>query len=430
MKVTRPNQSRSFGLLHITEEIQVLDSQCGLNGTGVVENGSGKEEAVYFSNETLEEVLAQTVIVVPCKDETLEVIRGVVSKIPAPCLVILVSNSERGVDDDQYLQQVEMLKTFGASSGQQILAIHQKDPRAARAFQASGMTELLDSKDGTIRNGKGEGMLLGIAVASAFRDTHRYIGFVDADNFDGDSANEYCKAFAAGFAMCPSPDVEHSMVRLRWASKPKLREDGHYEFVTEGRCSRIVNSWLNKLFTPTESNSFVSTGNAGEHALTIDLALKLRMAAGYAIEPYHFIDLLERGHLAVNRNGVSAQLLDKPVRILQIRTRSPHYHQSGGPEHIRKMWAAGLGAIYHNLAQYETIPGSASGGISQLRQDIHKFAAENGGIQHPTGELPRPRIYPALGDANMAKFRDVMEAGSVPTTLAVVGLGAKGQFGV
>ncbi|KAL2255460.1 hypothetical protein VTK26DRAFT_3351 [Humicola hyalothermophila] len=463
MKLTRPRRSRSFGLLHIVEEIKILRH---LNGAGVAEDEGGSEiegegdgEAVWFSKEKLDWILSQTVIIVPCKDEELDVIRGVISKIPACCLVILVSNSEGG-PNDQYLQQVKMLRTLCRSSRRQFLAVHQKDPRAALAFRASGMTELLDPADGLIRNGKGEGMLLAIAVAAAFSPgRRRYVGFIDADNFDGNSAHEYCRAFAAGFAMCPPPEQEHSMVRLRWASKPKVRADGQLEFVPEGRCSQIVNSWLNRLFGPGRTNTtttnnnnnnnninnddddtmpLVSTGNAGEHAMTMDLALKLRMAAGYAIEPFHFADLLERGYLSVLQPGAqqrqplntcnhskapAAQPLQKPVRVLQIRTLSHHYHRPSGPDHIRRMWAAGLGAIYHNLAPYQGMPGSGPGGVSQLRRDMHQFAAEHGGVSHATGELPRPRIYPALEDADMDAFRGVMQASSLPTTLVVLGLG-------
>jgi mannosyl-3-phosphoglycerate synthase len=365
------------------------------------------------------------VIVVPCKGEELEVIRGVISQIPSPCLVILVSNSERGGDDktDKYMQQVAMVKTF---RGRQILAIHQKDAAAAQAFGAAGMSELCDSKDGTIRNGKGEGMLLGIAIASAFCPGRRYIGFVDADNLYPDSVNEYCRAFATGFALSPSPELEDTMVRLRWASKPKVR-NGEMVFVTEGRCSRIVNSWLNKLFVPTEGHGtpgtdkgLVTTGNAGEHALTMGLAMKLRMAAGYAIEPFHFVDLLERAHLAVSGDTSEKHAtgtgpkkhprhLDRPVRVLQIRTASPHFHRASDDDHIRRMWASGLGSIVHGLSPYRSMPGSDDDSITKLREGIQKFAADEDGIDEATGELPRPRIYPALEDIDMARFREVLE---------------------
>lgn len=434
MRLTRPTRGRRFGMLHIAEEARVLELDAHVQGgrdgkgSGCMAEADGSD-TVCYSMDTLNTVLAEMVIVVPCKDEDLSVIRGVISAIPAPCLVILVSNCKRG-DDDQYIQQVAMAKGFGGY-GRQILAIHQKDLMASAAFRAAGMSELADPVQGTIRNGKGEGMLLGIALASAFCPERRFIGFVDADNFHAGSVNEYCKAFAAGFAMSPSPELEDTMVRLRWSCKPKMR-NGRLDLVTEGRCSKIVNSWLNKLFTPcsnqrngghkgpanTDANSpFVTTGNAGEHAMTMNLALKLRMAAGYAIEPFHFIDLLERGHLkhpgekqqAVAPNGTLSPL-DKPVRVLQVRTLSPHFHRASGDEHIRRMWATGLGSVYHGLAPYRSMPGSNDGSISKLREEVHSFAVERGGIDGAKGELPQPNIYPALENIHMARFREVLES--------------------
>ena len=459
MRLTRPVWSRSYGQLRIFDEIRVveLDSfgQCPftIDGNGDVRDSNGYEdnETVTFSHQSLDKVLLNMVIVVPCMDENLDIIRNVIAAIPASCAVILVSNSPW----DEYLLQVDMLRKSFSRTRRLMVSVHQKDAAAAAAFAASGMKKLLDPADGTIRSGKGEGMLLAIAVAATFFPEHRYVGFVDADNFNPGSVSEYCRAYAAGFAMSADPEVEHSMVRLRWASKPKFR-NGEFEFVSEGRCSRVVNQWLNKLFNPKaeqysnqqrrrsssvvsptndathggDLKPFVSTGNAGEHAMTMELALKLRVAAGYAIEPFHYVDLLERACF-MQRQGIErssdcvkrlslsgiarssalphAQPLQKPVKILQIRTLNPHFHRPSGPEHIRRMWAAGLGAIYHNLAPYSQISGVETANICQLRQDMHVFAVENGGVNEETGELPRPRVYPALEQANLELFREMMK---------------------
>ncbi|KAK3301792.1 glycosyltransferase family 55 protein [Chaetomium strumarium] len=456
MRLTVPAKSRSFGLLHIAEEVRVLelDGQDPGGKMGETKVGQDQNEKASDANTlclmrtTLDKVLSKMVIVVPCKDETLSVIKSVISAIPSSCLVILVSNCERGERDrDLYMQQVEMVKAF-ARQGRHILAIHQKDPAAAAAFKAAGMLDLVNPSDGTIRNGKGEGMLLAIAVAAAFSRTRRYIGFVDADNLHPSSVNEYCRAFAAGFAMSLAPDRENTMVRLKWASKPKMR-NGRIELVAEGRCSKVVNPWLNRLLMACGGNSgprgmsdtdkdkgFITTGNAGEHAMTMDLALKLRMAAGYAIEPFHFVDLLERtqtlsvsGKAAAKQNhtakgtadtGSSAAAsragagiktpkpLDKPVRVLQVRTLNPHFHRSTDDDHITSMWAAGLGSIYHGTASYRHIQNSDGGPISKLRRELDAFAVERGGYDKETGELPRPRVYQPLEDMDMAMFREVL----------------------
>ncbi|KAJ4286585.1 hypothetical protein N0V88_007947 [Collariella sp. IMI 366227] len=408
--LTRPLKTRKFGSLEIFEEAKVLELNAQVRDVDT--------NTLQLSKGLLDKILSKTVIVVPCKDEDLAIIRGVISAVPASCLVLLVSNSKRG-HDGQYKQELEIAKAF-SSNGKRVLYIHQKDARAASAFQASGLPEVLNHAGGSIRNGKGEGMLLGIAVAAAFCPDQHYIGFVDADNLNPGSVTEYCAAFAAGFAMSAmsaSPEAEHSMVRLKWASKPKERSNGRFEFVTEGRCSRIVNSWLNKLFAPGFTDTpFITTGNAGEHAMTMGLAVKLRMAAGYAIEPFHFVDMLARGHL-VTPEGTQAHArlcpntlpsLDKPVRVVQIRTLNPHYHRASDDEHIRRMWAAGLGSIYHGLAPYRSVAGSDECALLKLSRDMHDFAATHDGLDQSSGELPRPRVYPALENMDLQVFREVL----------------------
>lgn len=146
---------------------------------------------------------------------------------------------------------------------------------------------------------------------------YRYIGFIDADNYVPGSVQEYCKAFSAGLALA---DADDAMVRINWPAKPKIK-DGRLEFQPSGRCSQIVNRWLNQLLRNLGARAagddvlgddddedeadegvhdnkrgrdHICTGNAGEHAMSMSLALKLRLANGYAIEPFHFLDMFER----------------------------------------------------------------------------------------------------------------------------------------
>jgi mannosyl-3-phosphoglycerate synthase len=507
MRLTRPIEGRHLGQLHIFHEAQVMELDAAMtedtDGNKINDDidapanmGNGNDnnthnDTVSISQARLDAILSKMIIVVPCKDEDISVIRGVVAAIPASCLVIIVSNCDRPVAstmikdvnngsniDDPYAQLVALARRFG-TWGRQVLVAHQKDREAAAAFKAAGITELIGD-DGLIRNGKGEGMLLGIALAAAFAGKDRkYIGFIDADNLYSTSVSEYCRVFAAGFAMGGhgNNSDEDTMVRLRWASKPKIN-NGRLEFVSEGRCSRIVNSWLNGLFSlsgfggtnnSTEGSinantntPLISTGNAGEHSMTLSLAMELRMAAGYAIEPFHYIDLLSRGYLnnAQHIHDPETQLapITKPVKIFQIRTLSPHFHRASDDGHIRRMWAAGLGSIYHGLAPFSKsiFPHrqnrqdstaangitaattstenhgtaiSTSDGITSLRERIHSFATENhirvvlenaangtakakcfqtGILDSATGELPKPRVYPALSTMDVAKFRNMM----------------------
>lgn len=308
----------------------------------------------------LHAIQSRTAIVVPCKDECVERIAGVWAAIPASSLIVLVSGSSAGA----YARERDALDDFCRLTGREGVAVRQRDPEVARALREAGMGELLDADgDGLAYSGKGEGLVIGIALAATARgprrggsvaataeeavhaaahggrgqiggevmaggesvngrhygqcytsidsDTagapgyYKYIGFIDADNFVPGSVQEYCRAFSAGLYLAQAEDA---MVRISWGSKPKVR-DGKLEFKQSGRSSEIVNRWLNSLLRqmdgvsmdagdgPIESGKdagLICTGNAGEHAMTISLALKLRLASGYAIEPFHFLDLWER----------------------------------------------------------------------------------------------------------------------------------------
>ena len=51
---------------------------------------------------------------------------------------------------------------------------------------------------------------------------------------------------------------------------------------------------LNRLLTHYTGyeTEIIKTGNAGEHALTMSLALQLDFASGYGIETNHFVELI------------------------------------------------------------------------------------------------------------------------------------------
>ena len=130
------------------------------------------------------------------------------------------------------------------------------------------MPDLIDD-DGLVRAGKGEAMLIGMALA-AMTGRH-YVGYVDADNYVPGAVHEYCKAYAAGLHLADSP---YSMVRISWHSKPKLR-DGRLFFTRKGRSSMITNEWLNRFLAEYSGfgTEVIATGNAGEHAMSLDLGL-------------------------------------------------------------------------------------------------------------------------------------------------------------
>ena len=145
----------------------------------------GFPQTYAVSSAAREAIHSKMAIIIPTKDEPVDTLKTVLRGIPSSCLIILVSNSKRGAHD-AYKEEVEGLRSFCRKAGNRpALAIHQKDPGAAEAFKAVGMSELLntdDGGDGMIRNGKGEGMLLGLAVAAISCPDRRYVGFVDSDS--------------------------------------------------------------------------------------------------------------------------------------------------------------------------------------------------------------------------------------------------------
>ncbi|KAH8763243.1 mannosyl-3-phosphoglycerate synthase, partial [Diaporthe sp. PMI_573] len=387
----------------------------------------GQQPTEAVSPEAIDAIQSRTAIVVPCKDEPVNRIVSVWAGIPAGSLIIVVSASAQ----DMYDRERDALARFCRDTGRDGISVHQRDEKLAKALSEVGMTGLLGD-DGLVHGGKGEALQShGCAAGDGGRTSYyKYIGFIDADNYVTGSVSEYCKAFSAGFHLASAPDA---MVRINWGSKPKVH-DGEIVFKTSGRSSEVVNRHFNQLLGQlhkTGSCTFsgeacehvendkgdmelhhICTGNAGEHAMTMSLALKLRLAGGYAIEPFHFIDIFDRfagDHMVKSApaslmrephsimSTVSSSLVSTPVgtspcssqvsetraatsfiptssqpapsavdqgllgyspeephvtpkiQILQIRTMNPHFHDTNkGEAHIIRMWMQGLSAMYHS----------------------------------------------------------------------------------
>ena len=71
-----------------------------------------------------------------------------------------------------------------------------------------------------IRDGKAEGMIIGILMAKMHNK--KYVGFIDSDNYFPGAVNEYCKIYAVGFGMASTP---YSNIRISWLYKPKIRNN-------------------------------------------------------------------------------------------------------------------------------------------------------------------------------------------------------------
>lgn len=386
MRIEVPREFERLGAVRIygLQKIYELDA-------GAEAEMSDQNDAVVRSlpAEALYGVQREMAIVVPVKSERLKLIEGVLVGIPNSCLVIVVSNSPREPVDRFFLEQ-ESIANFCRFTRKQVLIVHQRDPVIGAAFAAAGYPELLDDT-GCVRPGKAEGMMIGTVLARMMGK--RYVGFVDSDNYFPGAVNEYIREYAAGFLINGG---DHTLVRISWHSKPKIVEQSLY-FAKWGRSSRHCNRALNRLLSHHTGfeTDIVKTGNAGEHALTLDLAMSIRYAAGYAVEPYHFIDLLEQyGGVFPSEHGDMRRL----VRICQIESRNPHLHADKGDDHVAAMIRGSLATIYHS----RLCPPA-------LQEEIDTELRQGGYLTD--GETLAPvRTYPSMEHLDLGKFAAGVQA--------------------
>jgi len=340
MRLELPARAERFGanLFYNVQKIYELDGGLHLDD----EFSSPFHVIQQIPQQKLYEIEQDLAIVIPVKDERLRVLEGVLSGIPHACLPIIVSNSKRD-PVDRYSMESSMIDTFCRYAKKKYVIAHQRSPELARLFQEGNYPQLLD-EDGLIRNGKAEGMLAGIVLAKLLGK--KYIGFIDADNYFPGAVFEYVRLFAAGFAQSKTP---YSMSRIQWHSKPKIVGSELF-FAKWGRVSRITNQYLNLLlshYTGYETE-ILRTGNAGEHALSMPLALRLDYTTGFSIETYHFVNMMEKfgGVLP----GPFPEVMKAGVEVFQMESRNPHLHDAAkGVEHIREMIEYSLAAMYHSV---------------------------------------------------------------------------------
>src|SRR3954454_11823841 len=388
MRLADSFRSERFGAVRIHELQRVIELDSGAAAEAGRPGLSAGSRIV--GPEALRAVETQMVIVVPCMNETRSVIEGVLSGIPHDCLLVLVSNSDRH-PVDRYEIEAQTVEQFCRLAGRSAITVHQRDPGVAGAFKAAGMSELIDD-GGLVRSGKGEAMLIGMALAAM--TGRRYLGYVDADNYVPGSVHEYCKAYAAGLHLADSP---YAMVRISWHSKPKLR-DGRLFFSRRGRSSEITNEWLNRFLAEYSGfgTEVIATGNAGEHAMSLDLGLKLRLAGGFAVEPYEYLDLFEQFGGVLESS--SPDVMASSVPVLQIETRNPHFHDNKGEEHVQGMRMQALNVLYHSPV---TLPA--------VRQAIVDFMVGQGALGVGE-EPPKERVYPPAGTLDLDLLYDALDA--------------------
>jgi len=449
MLLEMPRHTEIFGSVKVHELQRVLKLD-----SGGFENPRAKD----ISSEELKGVLKRSAIVVPVKNENLNLLDGVLRAIPFDCSIIVVSNSER-VSQDTYKMERELVTNTHDLTQQEILIIHQKDPGLGSAFHEVGYEEILEKekldgkeageeagkeageetgkekKEWLVRDGKSEGMIIGMLLAKSLGKD--FIGFADADNFVPGAVREYVMDFAAGFCMSESP---FSMVRLHWRYKPKVVEDKLY-FKKWGRVSETTNKYLNLLISTCTGfeTGVVITGNAGEHALTTRLADLMCYSTGYTIEPYHFVFLFDKfgpreaeesaekvgaekagaekagaekvgaekaGTEKAGTEKASSEAANAGIEIFQIETLNPHLHEEKGEAHINEMLTGSLRMVYNCRLCNDYVKSKVLAeleGLEALQEDWEARSRWKGKPSH---------IMPPVGRIDVGKFMKVLKSSS------------------
>jgi mannosyl-3-phosphoglycerate synthase len=384
MKLDVPRYTERFGAtsLHGVQRVYELDS-------GFDDGRSMAETLVRIGNDQISDIERKMAIVIPIRGERLRLLEGVLAGVPHDCLVIIVSNSPRQ-PVDRYKLEKDALQQFNKFVGRDAIIMHQRDPAISEALKEAGYASMLDS-DGIVRNGKAEGMILGMLLAKMAGK--EYVGFIDADNYVPGAVNEYVKIFASGIAMSQTP---YTMVRVSWIYKPKMSETGLY-FSKWGRVSELTNQHLNSLisyYTGFETE-VMRTGNSGEHCMSIKLAELLTFSSGYSIEPYEIINVLEEFGGIIPT--IHQDAMDKGVEVMQVETRNPHFHEDKGDDHLKEMVTASLGSIYHS----KICP-------PKLREKILESLRGRGMMDEGQQEPPAPVKIEPFKDIDIRQFAKVL----------------------
>ncbi len=383
MRIEVPTTVERFGAVRIFSMQHIFELDSGSNLPGRDPQKESIQTIRRISNEVLNDIEKRMAIIVPCKQERLKVMRGVLSGIPHDCLIILVSNSNRK-PVDRFRMEQDVFAQFCQFVQRSAVLVHQRDPGLGEAFAAGGYSDLLD-EEGLVQHGKGEGMLIGMALAKL--SGKDFVGFVDADNYVPGAVQEYVKDFAAGLHMAQTP---YSMVRVSWNSKPKVSESRLF-FERWGRASEVTNRFLNLLLSDYTGfgTDIIRTGNSGEHAMTLRLGELLSFAPHFGVEPYQYINMLEMF------GGVHAsphpEVMESGVEIYQIETLNPHFHEDKGDDHVDSMSNTALSTIYNSSIC-----------TSGVKEAIRQHVKEN------EGSLQSQRPYPPLKTLNVKEFFRVL----------------------
>ncbi len=349
--------------------------------------------------ENLHYFLSHTVFVISHKNEKVKTLCEVLWYLPLNSPIIIVTNCQESEREDL----TNELK-LELAHHQRIYLVHQKEEAIARMFEAYGVYHILGN-DGKIIDGKGEGMYIGALCAYQLGYPH-WIIFYDSDNFVPSALLEYTLAMSRLFMSTPFPvlaperettstvmlsaakhlDADLHNVRICWSSKPELN-NGHLDTRVMGRCTRVVSPLFNELLEGWFGmrGYAISSSNAGEQGMTVNTAISLRFSSGFSVETFQLLDLLSHAH---KRNGSAEGII-----LQQYLSKSPHFHEKKGDEHIKKMIEQSLGSFF----QFEeSLPGNVKRQLWKVYDELCL-------------DFVMPSLYPSLQDLQLERIERFMD---------------------
>lgn len=396
MRIELPHSFERLGAARVYDIQRVYELDGGLELDNAFSNPFHVIQQI--PGKVLNDIEKNMAIVLPVKNERLRLLEGVMTGVPHSCLPIIVSNSDLN-PTNRFDMECDMLQNFCRSAKKRYIVAHQKDPDLAKMFLNTPLENILGD-DGLIRSGKAEGMILATVLAALAGK--RYVGFVDSDNFFPGSVFEYVRLFSAGLALANTP---YSMIRIHWHSKPKIVGSELF-FAKWGRVSRVTNQFLNQLLSIHTGfeTEIIKTANAGEHALSMDLALNIGYSSGFSIETNHFISVIEK------YGGIlpypAKEALQKGVSIYQMESRNPHLHESGkGDDHISEMLHDSLSIIYHSKACPAELKRDIISNLRKFRILKHNEIPEEPRKYEPLSCLDKESISAKLRWNELGNFR-------------------------
>jgi len=300
----------------------------------------------------LHSFLSRTAFVISHKSEKVKTLREVLWYLPLNSPIIIVTNCQESEKED-LMNELKL----ELAHHQKIYLVHQKEETIARLFETYGVCHIL-GQDGKVIDGKGEGMYIGTLCAYQL-GYPRWIVFYDADNFVPSALLEYTLAMSRLFMSTSYSELASERdtiiirrqagmhvgadlhnVRICWSSKPDL-QNVSLDARVMGRCTRVVSPLFNELLEGWFGmrDYEISSSNAGEQGMTVKTALSLRFSSGFSVETLQLIDLLFQ---AYKRKGSAEGIL-----LQQYLSKSPHFHEKKGDEHIKKMIEESLGSFFH-----------------------------------------------------------------------------------